>query len=128
MVYASIWVYEILHDATLCICSVNKLIKLSGSVCLIAVCNLQQLQQKSEPMNHCQFCDNLNPSLSQSERIRLPRHLPEKEYLVPTYYHLSGTMPMPHQRKGLIHLASTEVGRPQQDFLTSSLENCILSA
>ena len=31
------WVYEILHDETLCLYSVNKLVKLSGSVCLIAV-------------------------------------------------------------------------------------------
>ena len=67
MVYASIWVYENLHDATLCICSVNKLVELSGSVCLIAVCNLQQLQQKSEPTNHRQFVFFLFQNLSYSQ-------------------------------------------------------------
>ena len=31
------WVYENLYNITLCLCSVNKLVKLSGSACLSAV-------------------------------------------------------------------------------------------
>ena len=48
------WVYETLHNITLCLYSVNKLVKLSGSVCLIAVAtynNFSKLVWAHEPLS-----------------------------------------------------------------------------
>ena len=48
------WVYENLYNITLCLYSLNKLVKLSGSVCLIAVAtynNFSKLVWAHEPLS-----------------------------------------------------------------------------
>ena len=48
------WVYENLYNITLCLYSVNKLVNLSGSVCLIAVAtynNFSKLVWAHEPLS-----------------------------------------------------------------------------
>ena len=47
------WVYETLHNITLCLYSVNILVKLRGSVCLIAVAtyNFSKLVWAHEPLS-----------------------------------------------------------------------------
>ena len=61
MVYASIWVYEILHDATLCMYSVNKSVKLSESVCLIAVETYGNFSKNLTPRTTVSSVTLLNP-------------------------------------------------------------------